>query len=78
MSKQSKHVWVVARASMDIPDLEGFSEPHFADLLFSKRCHGKVRYTAYFCFFSTFINTGAELRGKQSNESVVRGRCSTM
>lgn len=42
MSKSSKHVWVAARTSMGIPDVDDFSEPYYADLLFSKRCHGEV------------------------------------
>lgn len=42
------------------PNLEGFIEPHLADILFRKRCHGKVRlrYSIYISFFS---NTCAEL-----------------
>ncbi len=43
MSKTSKHMWLAARSSMGVPDLNDFSEPHYADLLFSKRCHGKVQ-----------------------------------
>ncbi|KLO18517.1 hypothetical protein SCHPADRAFT_120373 [Schizopora paradoxa] len=39
MSKSSKHVWVSARKAMGIPDLDHLSEPHYADLLFNKRCH---------------------------------------
>ncbi len=42
MSKTSKQIWLAARSSMGVPDLDKFSEPHYADLLFSKRCHGEV------------------------------------
>lgn len=45
MSKRSKHIWVASRTAMDIPDLEEFSEPYYADLLFSRRCHAEVRIT---------------------------------
>ncbi len=62
MSKRSRHVWVASRAAMGIPDLENVSEPYYADLLFSKRCHGKVRITFNLLPDTAFTIISAELR----------------
>lgn len=56
MSKRSKHVWVASRVAMGIPDLDNFSEPHYADLLFSKRCHTEVRISSCYSNYDIVWN----------------------
>ncbi len=70
MSKTSKHMWLAARSTMGVPDLNDFSEPYYADLLFSKRCHGKVQNVDRFYFLTDVDPSGTLLQNSDDNRAM--------